>query len=376
MNLAAVRHFLHQYPELSGKEFKTSAFIATQLRKLEVQLVHDQIADTGVLGIIHGKEKGKTVLFRSELDALPIEEKTLEIPYKSLQKGVSHKCGHDGHMTILLGLAEKLAREGLNRGSVLFLFQPAEETGKGAKAVIESGVLKQYPIDYVFALHNVPGYPLGSLVGKQGSFTPAVESLDIHLIGKTSHAGMPEMAVSPAAAVAEIIQFFQRIQQPDKTKEGFFSAAPIRIKMGEKAYGTAAGSAVVGYTIRAFDPQIFQQQKQQIELAVAEVVAKTPGLKFQIQWKEAFQANINHLKAQEFIEKAATQNNFPFIEMETGFTWGEDFGFFTQHYTGAMFGLGAGKKHPELHHPDYDFPDELIAIGTTLFYSLTKLITK
>src|SRR5699024_7043285 len=134
--------------------------------EIGVGTIKENIAETGVLAVIEGKEKGKTLLFRCELDALPIHEETPVTPYQSKHIGVAHKCGHDGHMSILLGLAQKLVLQKPKSGKVLLLFQPAEETGQGAKAVIDANVLEDYSIDYAFALHNIPGYQLGSVVGK------------------------------------------------------------------------------------------------------------------------------------------------------------------------------------------------------------------
>src|SRR5699024_1152027 len=143
MDIKAIRHYLHQHPEVSGKESRTAKFIIKKLKELGIRNVHTDFSKTAVLAEIDGKQPGKTVLFRCELDALPIQEVNDELEYKSICDGVSHKCGHDGHMTIILGLAEALLKNTPDKGKVLLLFQPSEENGRGAKAILESGKLKE-----------------------------------------------------------------------------------------------------------------------------------------------------------------------------------------------------------------------------------------
>lgn len=371
MNLEKLRQTLHQTPELSGKEEQTSIFIEKKLKEIGVKQVYQNFSEHSLLGEINFNKKGKTILFRAELDALPIEEIN-QFPYKSKNKNVSHKCGHDGHMTMLLGLAEKLLKNSDEfKGKVLLLFQSSEETGKGAKNILESKILDNFAIDYAFSLHNVPGYPLGNIITKPHTFTPSVESVDIELLGRTSHAGMPEKGVNPASAISQLIHYFSSIHQPDVSKENYFLATPIYIKMGEKAYGTSAGKAILSYTLRTGDHKKFLQQKKEI-IQQIEKITQCENLGFSLKWKEAFEANDNHPEAYQFIKEVAEENQYLFTEKEHFFNWGEDFGAFTQHYKGAMFGLGASENTPELHNPDYDFPDALLPYGIEMFYSLSK----
>lgn len=369
-----IRKYLHQNPELSGIERETATFISEKLMQLGVKKIHQNFSEYSVLAEIDFKKPGKTVLFRCELDALPIEEvNTFE--YKSVKKGVSHKCGHDGHMVILLGLAEKLVKAELS-GKVLLLFQSAEENGNGAKSILKSGKLYEFKIDFVFALHNIPGFPLGNVICKPRDFTPCVESIDVHLHGKTSHAGMPENGVNPAGSIAKIIQYFERIHHPDEKSKHYFLATPIQIKMGKPAYGISAGEAVVSYTFRTWDKAFLVQQTNEIVRGLKEILEKTKGMEYSFKWKQAFDANINAMEAYEIIENVSKENKLKFIKKETPFSFGEDFGSFTQEYKGAMFGLGAGENSPELHNPDYDFPDELHEKGVRMFFEIAKMILK
>lgn len=376
MDLKKTRHHLHQYPEVSGQEQNTQAYIVKKLQAIGVEKIHKNFFETAVLAEIGPEKPEKTLLFRCELDALPIAETNHNLAYKSKNEGIAHKCGHDGHMTILLGVAEKLMQKNPSKGKVLLLFQPAEENGRGARGILASKKLEEFAIDFIFALHNVPRYPLGSIICKAGSFTPSVESLEVKLTGRTSHAGMPETGINPATAIAELIRYYHSLHQPDTEQEEYFLASPIQIIMGELAYGTTAGDGLISYTFRSYDHDFFIAQKENIAKRVAQIAHKTKGLHYQLAWKEGFEANINHEKAYTFIKEAATQNKLRYIEKPIGFSWGEDFGRFTQHYPGAMFGLGSGKNQPELHNPDYDFPDELTTKGIAMFYALAKIILK
>ena len=194
MNAIQIRHTLHAHPELSGQEAGTSAFIVEQLRSLGIQKIHTGFSPHAVVAEIEGQEVGKTLLFRSELDALPIQEIN-EFAHKSLIDNVSHKCGHDGHSATMLAFAQKLQQQKLKKGKVLLFFQSAEETADGAKAALDSGFFDQFSIDYAFAYHNIPGSPLGAVLCKSGTFTPCVESLLIDLMGKNCHASDPVRCV-------------------------------------------------------------------------------------------------------------------------------------------------------------------------------------
>jgi metal-dependent amidase/aminoacylase/carboxypeptidase family protein len=248
-------------------------------------------------------------------------------------------------------------------------FQSAEETGVGAKSAIASGFFQQYSIDYAFAYHNLPSFPMGTVLCKSGVFTPSVVSFSLQLVGKSCHASQPANGINPAKAIADFILFMNKLHQPDKTNANYFVATPIHINMGEKSYGISAGNAEIGYTIRTWDNLILEQRKQQIIQKIGKI-CKKEQLSFNISWFESFVSNNNHPSAFELILTAANQTNLPFIEIDQPFDFGEDFGLFTTIYKGAMFGIGSGENCPALHTVDYDFPDELIEIGSRMFYSL------
>ena len=371
--LIRLRHKLHQHPEVSGNEKETAKCILSFLSKYPPQEIISNLGGQGIVAIYKGKEAGKSILFRCELDALPIQEIN-SFDYKSINEGVSHKCGHDGHMAILCGLAKTLYEKPLEKGNILLLFQPAEEDGNGAKNVIIDPKFATIKPDFVFALHNLPGYKKHQVVVKENTFTCAVNSIIIELQGKTSHAGEPENGINPALAIAEIISAFNSKINTDLTSDAYCLVTPIHINMGEKAYGVSAGYGEIHFTIRSNN----NDQMKIIEKEFAEYVLQITSkfkLDTKISWTQSFHANENNTEAINYVRKASSQLNLNILEKELPFTFGEDFGIFTQHFKGAMFGIGSGENTPSLHNPDYDFPDELIPTGTQLFHQIIKEVT-
>lgn len=369
-SLIRLRKELHKNPELSGKEQQTSERILAFLEKYKPDECHTQIGKTGIIAIYHGEEEGKTLLFRCELDALPIKELN-NFEHQSVHKGVAHSCGHDGHMAILCGLATVLAQKKLARGKVILLFQPSEENGKGAAKVMKNEFFKTLQPDFVFALHNLPNFPKNQIVVKENAFTCAVVSLKIVLQGKTAHAGEPENGINPAVAMAEIIQQFHTLNQPNLQQNDFTLVTPIFSSMGKKAYGVSAGNAEVHFTIRCKNNAGIKEL-QKILVEKVNAVSKLHQLKSSVKWIEPFYANENNPAAVQLIADATKKLGYNLLKTEIPFRWGEDFGLFTAHYAGALFGLGAGLETPDLHNPDYDFPDEIIATGIKVFYQICK----
>jgi amidohydrolase len=223
-------------------------------------------------------------------------------------------------------------------------------------------------------LHNLPGYPQNQIVIKNGTFTCAVNSIIIKLDGITAHAGEPEKGINPALAIASIITQFNGFIQSDISKENYCLITPIYTKMGKKAYGVSAGAGEVHFTVRSDSNSRMKKIEATLE-NIAKAVANEYRLKCNIKWTQGFQANENDEDAVSLIKKAAKENQFELLEKVNPFTWGEDFGLFTQHYPGAMFGLGSGIDTPALHNPDYDFPDEIITTGVSIFHHISKQIT-
>lgn len=248
--LTQFRHELHQNPELSGIEFKTSSRVISFLEKYNPSEIIHPIGDTGIIAVFKGQNTGPKTVFRCELDALPIQESN-EFNHKSIRDGVSHKCGHEGHTVILCGIASLLSEANSFNGTIYLLFQPAEEDGEGAKKILNDPLFETIKPEYVFALHNLPGYKLGQVVVKNNTFSCAVNSMIISLSGKTSHAAEPEKGINPALAISEITTVFNQKIQTDSTKDTFCLITPIYINMGSKAYGVSAGFGEIHFTLRS-----------------------------------------------------------------------------------------------------------------------------
>ena len=349
-----IRRELHQHPELSGHEARTARFVEDKLQAFHPTKVIRHVGGHGLLVEYFFSEDGPTVLFRADMDAVAVQEPD-DIPHHSQTPGVAHKCGHDGHTTILLRFARMLSERPLPKGRVLLLFQPAEENGSGSKAVLDTKVLDYYKIDKAFALHNIPGYPASAVLCKEDSFTCAVVSVSITLTGKTSHAAEPQKGISPIPATLNIVDELLRWNNTDI-----------------QSYGVSAGNSVIRATLRAKTDKLLHQHAQQLKELVATECKRTPDLQHEMEWLEPFSANENDPQSVGMIKNAALRNNLPYIELQTPFSWGEDFGLFTQQYKGAIFGLGSGENCAPLHSPQYDFPDEVIETGATLFYTIAE----
>ncbi len=367
MDYAQIRHDLHRIAEPSGMECQTSAYIRQVLQTLHPTAIHT-IADAHHLVAEYDFGHGPVVLVRSDFDAVRVRE-TMDLPYRSLQDGVSHKCGHDGHATILLGLAERLCGNPLPAGKVLLFFQGSEETGEGAAQLLASGFMRDYKPDRVFALHNIPGIPLGVVTCRAGSFTCSVISCDIELHGKTAHAAEPLNGISPYPAAIAITDKLLSLCQYDMQRNDYRIATLIEFRVGEPAYGVAAGDAVLRFTVRAKDDSLLQATKAFVE-QVAQQEASRYRLQHHVSWKEYFAASNNDPDTVNLLRQVCETIHYPYVNKEVPFSWGEDFGLLTQQYPGVLFGLGSGEQQPPLHHPDFDFPDQIIPLGINIFYQL------
>ncbi len=369
LELTNFRKQLHKFPELSGKEKVTANRVIDFARRFHQAKIITKLGGEGVAVVFNGKESGKTILIRCDLDALPIQEVN-DFDYTSVYPNVSHKCGHDGHMAIVSGLIPLLADEKIKKGKVVLLFQPAEETGEGANKVLQDPKFAGIVPDYVFALHNLPGFPVNEIVVKENVFAFSSRGLIIKLKGNSSHAAEPEKGITPSLAVAELIQDLTALPTMKAIKD-FSLVTIIHARIGERAFGTTPGYAELMATLRSVNENDMLNIKKQAAKIIRSVALKH-RLTYEIEWVEEFPATINDSICVNMIRSSAAENHLSINEISEPFRWSEDFGHFTQKFKGAMFGIGAGIGHPELHHPDYDFPDEIIVTGTKMFYSIIK----
>jgi metal-dependent amidase/aminoacylase/carboxypeptidase family protein len=214
---------------------------------------------------------------------------------------------------------------------------------------------------------------LNQVIVKERAFTPAARSMVIALKGKTSHAAEPENGINPGAPTADIIKALLDIATPDVTAEDFFLVTTIFVELGERAYGTSAGEAEMGFTFRSWSNKVMKLQSQKATELVMQICDHY-GIQCDISWTQEFFSNQNDPTAVDFIRQAAGELKYDIHEKKEPFKWGEDFGLFTKKFRGAMFGLGAGENTPALHNPDYDFPDSLIESGSKMFYHIIHQI--
>lgn len=373
--LAEIRHQLHQLAELSGREENTAAYIVTRLSEFKPDRIVEKLSGNGILAIFETGKPGPAICFRADIDALPIADSE-QLSYRSQNQGTSHKCGHDGHSTILLGLADWI-RDNISslQGSISLLFQPAEETAQGAKAVLADARFTDIKPDFIFGLHNLPGFPTGSVIVRDGIFAGASCGIKIGLLGKTSHAGHPENGISPLPALLKIVKELIALPETIPEKDAATMVTIIHLKLGEEAFGTSPGTAEIMATFRSYDNDILFLMLQQAEQLVSDIAA-SQSLKFSLQRVEKFASTVNDAQANHMVRSAARKLGCKIIEPEQPFRWTEDFSFYTQKYKSAFMGLGAGLSHPQLHNPDYDFPDELISHGIKLFSNIILEVAK
>jgi len=369
-HLVHLRHELHRNPELSGQETNTSSAIASFMKRYRPDRTV-RLGDTGLAFVFEGAQPGSCVVYRAELDALPIDESGSPV-YCSREPGISHACGHDGHMAILAGLGEKIAAERPVAGKAVLLFQPAEETGQGAHAVMQDPAFRELQPGRIFALHNLPGFPMGEVLVREGVFAAASTGMIIDLKGKSSHAGEPENGTNPDRAMARIVEGVHAMNKDAQEFSSLAFATVIHLRLGEVAFGTSPGYGEVMLTLRAYEDSDLQRLKSLSE-SMSAGIAKEEHLEHTISYTEVFPATRNSGECTEMIRQAALQVGLNVRKMEVPFRWTEDFGYYTGDIQGGFFGLGSGEQQPALHHPDYDFPDTLIGTGVSVFFHIYRM---
>ncbi|MCQ8783825.1 amidohydrolase [Mangrovibrevibacter kandeliae] len=362
--LTAWRRSLHARPDLSGAEGATAAAVVERLSATTPDRILTGLGGHGVAAVYDGDEPGPTVMIRAELDGLPIEE-TGRAAHRSVIPGHGHLCGHDGHMAILAGLGLGFGRQRPVRGRAILLFQPAEETGAGAAAVLADPRFAELRPDFAFALHNNPGSPLGAVELRTGPVNCASRGLRIVLEGKTAHASQPETGVSPMAAVAALMPALTALGRGGALDESFSLVTVTHAAMGEPAFGIAPGRAEVWATLRTMVDDRMAAMVAAAEGLVRDTAART-GLTARMDYHDVFAHCENHPEAVALLRAALDAEGVSHREGRP-FRASEDFGRFATVARSAMFYLGAGEHCPALHNPDYDFPDALIPIGAAVF---------
>ncbi|ULJ62574.1 M20 metallopeptidase family protein [Wielerella bovis] len=361
----ALRRELHAHPELSGQETWTKQRLMDFLREhTSLQLIdHNHY----FYAVYTGTSDAPAIAFRADFDALPIEDE-IDAPHRSQYAGVGHKCGHDGHSATLCALALEVERVQPER-SVIFLFQPAEETGQGAKSCLS--VFDEQNISEFYAYHNYPSEPFKTVSLKKGTICLTSKGLSLYFKGKNAHASQPENGINPAYTIAKLIQKIEQIQSDETLFDNFIRCTIVHVEVGEAAFGVAAGDGVLRLTIRAYHDHDLAKLERLIVDAAREL-SEQQGIIFHTDEQDYFPATVNHDAAVEKIWQSCQTVGQPIKELPEFFRASEDFGYFLQCVTGAMLFLGNGENAPPLHTYNFDFPDELIEVGVKTFMSLIQ----
>lgn len=362
VDLVTWRRKLHAMPEISGAESRTAAEVRDFVAATRPERIITGLGGHGIAAVFEGAAPGPTVMIRAELDALPIQEET-ELDHRSTIPGKGHLCGHDGHMATLAALARGLGRQRPARGRVVLMFQPAEETGAGAAAVIADPNFAGLAPDISFSYHNMPGIPLGHVALTDGPVNCASRGMRITLRGHTAHASQPEHGRSPMAAMARLMPALTALAHGSHKDPDFALVTITHARLGEPACGIAPGQGEIWATLRTLTTAAMDSLRLTAETLAREAAA-SDGLELDIAYDDIFDHCENAPEAVAVLRRALDAEAIPHDEGDLPMRGSEDFGRFGQRAPAAMFFLGAGEAHPNLHTSRYDFPDALIEIGS------------
>jgi amidohydrolase len=371
--LIELRHRLHREAELSGQEYGTLRILQNFLTATGPDEIISSLGGTGLAAVYNGTRPGPTVMLRADMDALPINEPNT-FPYRSIHENVSHKCGHDGHMAMVAGVGLSMKDRSRQAGTVILLFQPAEETGKGALQILEDPQYARLKPDYIFGMHNLPRFPMHTLYLADDTFASASCGITVSLKGETAHAGTPHTGKSPALAISDLIRGFNELSK-DLPPDLLPLVTVVHALLGEKAFGVAPGTGEISATLRSRTTEGMQALADAAK-EMAEKTARQYGLSVSVSFSEVFPATANHAAQTHQVKSAAEKAGYSFEYLDKPFAWSEDFGHYLTSIPGAFFGLGAGEDTPDLHAENYDFPDQLIATGVSLYLSLLQVVTE
>ncbi|MEP5728463.1 MAG: amidohydrolase [Sulfitobacter sp.] len=367
-NLTNLRRSFHRDPEIGFDEVRTMAKVVHCLRALNIE-VHEGI---GVIGVLRSGGSNRTIGLRADMDALPIHEKSTH-DYVSQNQGVMHACGHDGHMAMLLGAAELLAQTPDFDGQVVFIFQPNEEHGLGARAMIDDGILDQFPLDEVYAIHNLPNAPLGEVSTRVGQICASESLFEIAITGQGGHASMPHVGVDAITIGAEIVQALQTIVSR-KLAPGAGAVVSVTEFLTDGQRNILPGTATLKGDVRTRIPQ----DRADVEGFMRQIVngiAVAHAARADVTFNTEFIETINAQEPTDAVIQAAKNSGLKVIGDRPSMSFSEDFAHFCAAVPGCFMLLGNGTSPPfnqPLHSADYDFNDELLPIGAALWAQLVR----
>jgi len=365
------RRYLHKNPELGFEEFKTSDFVANKLEGMGLS-VHRGLAGTGVVATLSsGDGSGKAIALRADMDALPLQEKG-SVKHRSENPGKMHACGHDGHTTMLLGAAKYLTETQNFNGTVQFVFQPAEEGKGGGKKMIDDGLFNLFPAEEVYGMHNMPGMNVGEFAVAPGPMMAARDNFEILVQGRGAHAAMLHQGVDPVVVGSHIVLALQTITSRNINPQESLVVSVTQFHAGE-AFNIIPDSVLLKGTCRVFDKELQDTLPERIRL-ITDGVALTFGAKSELTYHSGYPATINTKSQSEFCAEIAQEiaGSANGVDLNPVPSMGaEDFSYMLQERPGCYIWAGNGDS-AGLHHPEYDFNDQLLAVGASYWSKLVE----
>ena len=370
------RRDIHANPELQYDVHRTAAFVAERLAEFGVDEVVTGIGQTGVVGIIHGKLESNAagtknvVGLRADMDALPIQE-VRDLEYKSTVDGKMHACGHDGHTAMLLGAARYLAETRQFAGSVAVIFQPAEEGGGGGKAMVDDGMMERFGIQKVFGMHNLPGLDVGKFAITPGPMMAAADVFRIDITGKGGHAAKPHGCIDPAIVTVQLVQAFQTIVSRNAMPLDSMVISVTQIHLGD-ADNVIPQQAMMGGTVRTFSTEMRDLAEKRIN-ELAQHIAAAFDARIDVRYERGYPVTVNHDEEAELAGNVAANvvSEEHLDRATTPMMGAEDFSYMLEARPGAFIFIGQGDT-AGLHHPEYDFNDDIIPYGCSYWVNLAE----
>jgi hippurate hydrolase len=372
-HLVALRHDLHAHPELAFDEHRTSDKVAAFLQARGIE-THRGLAGTGVVGILRRGGSSRAIALRADMDALPVLEQNL-FPHRSRHDGRMHACGHDGHTAMLLGAAEYLAAQPNFDGTVVFIFQPAEETDGGARVMIEEGLFERFPVDAVFGMHNWPGLPAGQFAVHSGPVMACADQFDILIRGHGAHAAMPHQGRDPLTAGAALVQALQTVVSRGLDPLDAAVLSITQFFAGGEAYNVIPAEARIGGTVRAFRPEVEDAIEAAMERHCTGIAA-AHGVQATLDYRRGYPPTVNsgaeaEICRQVLIDLVGADNVRTDARPSMG---AEDFAYMLREKPGCYVWIGNGLAEGGcmLHNPRYDFNDDILTLGASYWARLVE----
>ena len=366
------RRDIHAHPEIAFEEHRTAQLVAEKLREFGLE-IETGIAGTGVVGTLTKGRGNRAIGLRADLDALPIQEAN-KFAHKSTHPGKMHACGHDGHTTMLLGAAKYLAEHGEFEGTVYFIFQPAEENEGGGRVMVEEGLFDRYPMEAVYGMHNIPGMPVGTFAVKPGPMMAAFDIFELVVTGKGGHAAMPHLTIDPIVVGTKIVEAYQSIVSRSIDPQDPVVLSVTQFHAGD-AYNVIPNKVSISGCTRCFSPRVQEKLEAQMK-QVATEICRAYGATCEFNYERRYPPTVNSEIEAHLAGSVATElvgadsvNLNPKPAMGS-----EDFAYMLQEKPGAYIwiGNGDGEGSCMVHNPSYDFNDEILPIGATLWVKLAE----